>query len=209
MSRQPQLEQRNRSLISVRAGRSGPCWPDGDTWSQITGNQKNEEVALITRLAKAFLCLPLALFGLLVAVDNIIDYGTNYAFVQHVLSMDTTFPGNALMGRAITDPAVWQLGYAAIIVGEALTGLCFLAAALALMANLRAPSAQFARAKTWTVVAGTVGFLVWFLAFAVIGGEWFQMWQSQTWNGQEPAFRFVMTILAVVIFIAQREPDAA
>jgi len=32
------------------------------------------------------------------------------------------------------------------------------------------------------------------------------MWQSQTWNGQEPAFRFVMTILAVVIFIAQREP---
>jgi predicted small integral membrane protein len=54
--------------------------------------------------------VPLGLFGLLVAVDNVIDYGTNYAFVQHVFSMDTTFPGNALMGRAITDPAVWRLG---------------------------------------------------------------------------------------------------
>jgi predicted small integral membrane protein len=164
---------------------------------------------VIIRLAKAILCVPLALFGLLVAVDNVIDYGTNYAFVQHVLSMDTTFPGNALMGRAITNPSVWQLGYGAIIVAEALTGLCFLMAALTLMANLRAPPARFARAKTWAVVGGTVGFLVWFLGFAVIGGEWFQMWQSPTWNGQEPAFRFTMTILVVVIFIAQREPDAA
>ena len=146
---------------------------------------------MIIRLAKAILCVPLALFGLLVAVDNVIDYGTNYAFVQHVLSMDTTFPGNALMGRAITNAPVWQFGYGAIIVGEALTGLCFLVAALTLMANLRAPPTQFAQAKTWAVVAGTVGFLVWFLGFAVIGGEWFQMWQSQTWNGQEPAFRFM------------------
>jgi predicted small integral membrane protein len=171
-------------------------------------DQKTSEAALIIRLAKAILCLPLSLFGLLVAADNVVDYGTNYAFVQHVFSMDTTFPGNALMGRAITNPAVWKLGYGAIIVGEALTGLCFLAAALTLMANLREPPAQFAQAKTWAVVAGTVGFLVWFLGFAVIGGEWFQMWQSSTWNGQEPAFRFVMTILAVVIFIAQAEPDA-
>src|SRR6516225_562192 len=77
----------------------------------------------------------------------------------------------------------------------------FLAGALTLMVNLRASPAQFAQAKTWVVVGGTVGFLVWFLGFAVIGGEWFQMWQSQTWNGQEPAFRFVMTILVVVIFI--------
>ena len=121
--------------------------------------------------------MPLALFGLLVAVNNVIDYSTNYAFVRHVFSMDTTFPGNALLGRAITDPVVWQLGYGAIIVGEALTGLCFLAAAVTLMANLPAPPA-------------------------------FEMWQSKTWNGQEPAFRFMMTILAVVIFVAQREPDA-
>jgi predicted small integral membrane protein len=172
-------------------------------------DQKVSEVALIIRLAKAILCVPLALFGLLVAVDNVVDYGTNYAFVQHVFSMDTTFPGNVLKGRAITDPAVWKLGYGAIMVGEALTGLCFLVAAATLMANLRAPPAQFAQAKTWAVVAGTVGFLVWFLGFAVIGGEWFQMWQSPTWNGQEPAFRFVVTILAVVIFIAQRESDVA
>ena len=57
---------------------------------------------MIARLSKALLTLALGLFALLVGVDNIIDYGTNFAFVQHVLSMDTTFPGNKLMWRSIT-----------------------------------------------------------------------------------------------------------
>jgi predicted small integral membrane protein len=35
-----------------------------------------------------------------------------------------------------------------------------------------------------------------------IGGEWFGMWQSQQWNGVPSAFRFVMTIIAVLIFVA-------
>ena len=49
------------------------------------------------------------------------DYDTNYAFVRHVLSMDTTFPENALLYRHITSPALWQVGYALIIVGR---GMC-------------------------------------------------------------------------------------
>jgi predicted small integral membrane protein len=57
------------------------------------------------------------------------------------------------------------------------------------------------------VVAGAIGFFVWFVGFLVIGGEWFQMWQSPIWNGQQPAFRFVVIMLAVLIFITQREPD--
>jgi predicted small integral membrane protein len=148
-----------------------------------------------------------ALFALLVAVDNVIDYGTNYAFVQHVLSMDTV-SGTHLIGRAITDPAIWRLAYAAIIAGEALTGLCFLAGAIALFTRLRASPAQFAEAKTLAVAGGAVDFLVWFFGFLVIGGEWFQMWQSPTWNGQEPAFRFVVILLVLILFIMQPEPPS-
>ena len=33
----------------------------------------------------------------------------------------------------------------------------------------------------------------------------FAMWQSKEWNGQPAAFRFYMTLLAVVIFVSQ--PD--
>jgi predicted small integral membrane protein len=34
-----------------------------------------------------------------------------------------------------------------------------------------------------------------------IGGEWFGMWQSKDWNGVPSAFRFVMVIMAVLIFV--------
>ena len=52
-------------------------------------------------------------------------------------------------------------------------------------------------------VAGlTLGFLLWQVGFMSIGGEWFGMWQSQQWNGVPSAFRFLITILAVLIFVA-------
>ena len=59
---------------------------------------------LITRLAKIAMCLALALFCLLVAYDNVADARWNYEFVQHVMSMDTTFPDNTVMYRAVTNP---------------------------------------------------------------------------------------------------------
>jgi predicted small integral membrane protein len=36
----------------------------------------------------------------------------------------------------------------------------------------------------------------------VIGGEYFAMWQSSTWNGQEGAFRFVTMILGGLVFLS-------
>jgi predicted small integral membrane protein len=54
---------------------------------------------LIIRLAKIATIAALGAYALIVAYDNIVDYGSNYEFVRHVLSMDTTFPGNALMHR--------------------------------------------------------------------------------------------------------------
>ena len=43
------------------------------------------------------------------------------------------------------------------------------------------------------------------MGFLIIGGEWFAMWQSPTWNGQEAAFRFVASILLAVLFVMQPE----
>ena len=75
-------------------------------------------------VAVAVLVAANALYILLVAVGNITDYGTNFAFVQHVLSMDTTnfgaTPGADLdpdvMWRSITDPTVWNIAYIGVIV---------------------------------------------------------------------------------------------
>ena len=161
---------------------------------------------LIVRLAKIAMTAALAAFAFIVTYDNLIDYGSNYEFVKHVLSMDTTFPGNKLMDRAITDPRIWTLAYAAIIAAEGLTFLLLLAATIAMLLALRAPPAGFQRAKVWLAAGATLGFGVWFFGFMVVGGEFFAMWQSKTWNGQEAAFRFYMTLLGVLLFVNQ--PDS-
>lgn len=161
------------------------------------------------RLSKIVMSLCLAAFAFLVAFGNITDYGSNFAFVQHVLSMDTTFPGNALMYRSITNPTLWTIGYWLIIVGEGLTCVLFLIAAFKLWQARNGSGKEFNDAKGFVVIGATMGFLVWFLGFMVIGGEWFAMWQSSTWNGQEAAFKFYMTMLAVLIFVNQPDHDLA
>ena len=164
---------------------------------------------LIVRLAKVAMTAALAAFAFIVTYDNIVDYGTNYEFVKHVLSMDTTFPGNKLMGRAITDPSIWTFGYAAIIAAEGAVFFLLAVATVAMLLALRAPAASFQRAKTWMVAGAALGFMVWFFGFMVVAGEYFAMWQSKTWNGQEPAFRFYMTLLAVLIFVNQKDDELA
>jgi predicted small integral membrane protein len=162
---------------------------------------------LINRYAKIVMSLCLAIFCLLVVSNNITDYGTNFLFVQHVLSMDTTHPGNALTYRAITAPAIWNLSYGLIIAAEAVTGVLFLAGAIRLWQERDASGAKFNAAKGPFVAGAIAAFLLWFLGFMVIAGEWFAMWQSQTWNGQEAAFRFYVTVLAVLIFVNQADGD--
>ena len=162
---------------------------------------------LITSLAKIVMCLALGLFCLLVAFDNVNDYSTNYLFVQHVLSMDTTLPGNSLKYRAITSPVLWQLAYAAIIAAESLAGLLFVVGAAALWRVRLAPAATFNHAKGYAIAGAALAFLIWFFGFMVVGGEWFAMWESPTWNGQEAAFRFYMAALAVLIFLNQPDSD--
>ena len=161
----------------------------------------------IIRLAKVAMLAALAAFSFIVTYDNIVDFNSNNEFARHVLSMDTTFPGNALMDRAITNASLWSAAYVAIIATEGLTCLLLGIGALMLLARLRASAEVFNRAKTWAVAGLTVGFCLWFFGFLVVAGEYWAMWQSRTWNGQEAAFRFTMVILAVLIFLNQPERE--
>jgi len=156
---------------------------------------------IAVRLMQTLMVGAVGLFAALVALDNVLDYGTNFAFVQHVLSMDTIFPDSGLKWRAITDPQVHHIAYAAIIAAEALTGLLCLLGALAMLTALGQPLDDFVHRKTLAFIGLGLGFLVWFFGFLVVGGEWFQMWQSDTWNGQAAAFRFLASIGIVLIFL--------
>ncbi len=162
---------------------------------------------MVLRLAKSLLVLSVGLFSLLVGSDNIIDYGTNFEFVRHVMSMDTTFPGNKLMWRAITSEPLHHVAYWGIIAGELLTGALCTWGAWRLFAERWAPAGVFNTAKGVAIAGLVTGFFLWFFGFLVVGGEWFQMWQSQTWNGQEAAFRFIGCIGLVLIFVTLEDDE--
>jgi predicted small integral membrane protein len=158
------------------------------------------------RLAKILLVSAVALFYTLVVFNNATDYNSNYQFVHHVLLMDTTFPGNHGMWRSIHAPAAYTVFYDGIISWESLTMLLCWAGAIALLRALRKPAAVFNRAKRISIAALTVGLLLWFVAFISVGGEWFLMWQSKTWNGQDAAFRMFASIGIILLLLAI--PDA-
>jgi predicted small integral membrane protein len=62
-------------------------------------------VTAVVRVAKIQAVIFVALVVLLAAFTNIQDYDANFAYVQHVLSMDTTFRHPQVMWRAVTSPA--------------------------------------------------------------------------------------------------------
>lgn len=157
------------------------------------------------RIAKLLTVASMALLASLVSFGNLTDYGSNLQFVEHVLRMDTTFPGNANMYRAITSPTLQHLGYDLIILLETLTALLCWAGVIAMWRALRQENALFARAKRWAIAGLTLGYLTWQVCFMTIGGEWFGMWQSQQWNGSESAFRFFTTFLLILIFVTRAE----
>lgn len=162
---------------------------------------------MLVRSAKVLLVLLIGIFSLLVGLDNIIDYGTNYAFVQHVMSMDTIFPNSTLTWRAITTPFLYHLGYAGIIAAELLAGVLCIVGARRLWRERLSPAQDFNAAKDIAVAGLVTGFALWFFGFMTVGGEWFQMWQSQTWNGQQAAFRFIACIGLVLIFVNQKDDE--
>ena len=150
--------------------------------------------------------LAFALHASLVAFGNLTDYNSNFSLVTHVLMMDTTFSGNQGMWRAIHSPFIHHTVFGFIIGIEiVIAGLCWLGG-LRLYQNLKDP-ASFNQAKGLAILGLTLGFILWFTGFMTIGGEWFLMWQSETANEQQAAFRLVMIIGITLIYLTQADEE--
>ena len=88
------------------------------------------------RASKALLLFALGFYYTLVVFNNTNDYNSNLTFVRHVLLMDTTFPGNHGMWRAIHAPAAALVFFVSIVIWEIATGVLLWWAGFRLMRNL-------------------------------------------------------------------------
>lgn len=161
---------------------------------------------MITRGAKVLLLAGIALYCSLVVFNNLTDFDSNYQFVRHVLSMDSTFPGNRGMGRALLSPGVHLAFYLGIIAWEMVSAILLWWGVARLLRAMRLAADAFNSAKRLAVMGLALSMLMWLVAFLSVGGEWFLMWQSHTWNGQEAAFR--MFAVAGIVLLILLQPDA-
>lgn len=147
-----------------------------------------------------------ALYIFLVALGNITDYDTNFAFVQHVLAMDTTnFGGDPGVGldpdiiwRAITDPVLWNVAYVGVIVWESVAAIVLVIAVVVWVRSF-ATRGSFDAARAASSVGLLMIVALFFAGFITVGGEWFNMWRSSAWNGLDPAFR--NSVLAAITLV--------
>ena len=63
----------------------------------------------------------------------------------------------------------------------------------------------FQASKNWAVAGLILGVIIWFLAFEVVGGEWFAMCQSSKWNGLGSAERIVSFLVLTLILLQLKD----
>jgi predicted small integral membrane protein len=145
------------------------------------------------------------LYVLIVAFGNITDFGTNQAFVHHVLSMDTTNFGKPegtdldpqVMWRAITSPVLQNIAYVVLIAWEVATAAVLIGS---VVVWIRERGHGYRTARRLSSIGLLMLLLLFFGGFIVIGGEWFQMWTSTAWDGEDPAFRnSVLALLTLIV----------
>ena len=110
------------------------------------------------------------------------------------------------LGPAIVSPLLTWAVLACIISAEIAAGLACLGGASRMWRARRAAAGSFHAAKTLTMIGCGIGVTIWMGLFFVIGGAYFQMWQTQvglvSFNG---SFQYFMTYLVVLLFVHMRD----
>ena len=164
---------------------------------QITTNQ-------VIKFSKATLMLFVSFFGLLVMYSNITDYATNYEYLSHILSMDTTHASFRYSERAIASPILQHRIYWLIITLEVMyTSFCIIGTYY-LYKNINSSSKKFHEAKKFAIIGLLIALFLYYLCFQVIGAEWFNMDQSQHWNYKDWAQHIVDFMLPSLLYVAIR-----
>jgi predicted small integral membrane protein len=162
---------------------------------------------LAIRLAKISCVAVIGFYVALVAFGNLSDYWTNFAFVTEVLDMDAVSAAAHIRWRAVTSPVLHHAGYILIIATEIATAALCALGAIAMARQVLAKAQPFHTAKSKAVAGLTLGFLLYEGGFVAVGGEWFGMWQARDLDAVQSAFRVLMTMLGVLIFVSLKDED--
>ncbi len=163
---------------------------------------------MAVRYLKIVLLLCVAMQGLLYAIQNIANLDQAFGAVAYVASNQghDVYPNSAF--PAVTNPILLWAALIAILAGEFAAGILGTKGARDLFVNRKASADVFQRAKTLGILGCGIAVVTWFGLFMVIGGAWFQMWQTQagsaSWSG---AFMYMGSSAFVMIFLGMKDQE--
>jgi len=74
-----------------------------------------------------------------------------------------------------------------------------------MLSACKASTEIFDESKNVALWGLCIALALYLVGFMVIGAEWFAMWQSQRWDGRQPAFRILVCIGLVILILLQRD----
>ena len=152
------------------------------------------------RIGKIYLVLGMGLFLGLAAFNNAITAPGTFGAVSFAVGMETTFQDPKLMWRAISNPAVIWIGVIGIILTEATAAFMCLWGAFRLW-QVRADTDAFNNSKTTAILGLSITAIFFMIAFQVIVGEWFMLWQNSEANQLNEAFRNFASAMLIMIWL--------
>ncbi len=158
-----------------------------------------------SRYIKILFGASVSLYVLLVCFNNISDYDSNFQFVSMVSGMDDVFSKTTTGWRSIQNTTLHHVIYVCIIGWELCIAVLSLAGMFRMIRSVKSDADEFNHSKQFLITGLALGVLLWFAAFIAIGGEWFLMWQSKTWNGQQTAFMLTICFLLFLIYMSRHD----
>ncbi|WP_438300743.1 DUF2165 family protein [Pseudomonas sp. NMS19W] len=156
----------------------------------------------IIRRSKVAIVLMVGILGILIVFSNATDYNSNYIYISHILSMDTT--NSHLTYRSINSEMMHHRIYWMIMTLETIFTSSCLMGAYQLAKNINASEEQFHEAKKFAVLGFLVALFVYYLCLQVIGNEWFDMDRSKDWNAMKWAQSIVDFLVPALIFLVMK-----
>jgi predicted small integral membrane protein len=156
------------------------------------------------KISKASIMLFISFFGILMMYSNVTDYATNYEYLAHILSMDTTRDGHKYAHRAINSPMMHHRIYWLIITLEVMFTVFCTMGTIQLFKNMNTNATAFHEAKKFAIIGLLIALFLYYVCFQVIGIEWFNMDESLQWSYKDWARHIVGFILPALIYLAIR-----
>ena len=147
----------------------------------------------------------IGLYMSIVCFNNISDDDSNFQFVRMVSRMEDVFSKEKTGWRSIRNETLHHIIYLLIIAWELTVTILIITGIFKMIQKLKASTVEFNQSKKLLITGLSLGVILWFGVFITIGGEWFLMWQSKNWNGQNTAFLLCICFLLFLIHLNKHD----